>query len=99
VSYEIWWTPQAVNSFNENLECLASDWGASVVNDFIDHVDSKINQITTNPLIYPLHRGHDQIHKCLVNKRILLFYRIVTDSQIDLLTFWNTYRNPADLNF
>ncbi|MFM8912018.1 MAG: hypothetical protein ACKOE6_03725, partial [Flammeovirgaceae bacterium] len=69
------------------------DWGNQVVNDFLNRVDEVLELVSVNPSVFPLHRPSEKIHKFIVNKRIILYFRIVNERQVDLLTFWNTYRD------
>jgi|SRR5688572_1407207 len=91
------WTSESKKTFNQNLEYLSEEWDNQVINNFLDRVEEVLEQIRSNPELYPLHRPSDQIHKCVVHKRIILYYKIVDDKHIDLLTFWNTYQGPDKL--
>jgi plasmid stabilization system protein ParE len=91
------WTPEAERTFSENLEYLAYRWGNKVVLDFINKVDDALEVIVSNPEAFPLHSPTPNTHKCVVVPQITVYYRIVNDSTIDLLTFWNNYKNPDSL--
>ena len=71
--------------------------GPVTINNFFDRVDEAEAAISQNPNLYPVHRSSDQTHKCVLNKHITLYYRIVSSSQIDFITFWNTHKNPRNL--
>ena len=92
------WTSESKRTFNQNLEYLSKEWDNSVINNFLDRVESVLEQIMRNPELFPQYRPKDNIRKCVVNKRIILFYKIVDEAHIDLVTFWNTYQNPDKLN-
>lgn len=91
------WTSESRKTFNQNLEYLAEEWDNRVINNFLDRVEEVLDQIKSNPELYPLHRQIDKVYKCVVHKRIILFYKIVDDKHIDLLTFWNTHQDPDKL--
>ena len=97
MSLKVNWTSESERTFNQNLEYLSKEWDNTVMNHFLDRVDEVIKKIQINPLLFPLHRVEEQIHKCVIHERIILYYK-VTDDRIDLLTFWNTYQNPSRLN-
>ena len=97
MNYSLHWTEEAKKSFNQNLEYLSEQWDNQVINNFLDRVDGILSQIKSNPEIYSLHRKKDNVYKCVVHKRIILYFKIVGSNQIDLLTFWNTYQNPDKL--
>jgi hypothetical protein len=69
------------------------------MNQFLDRVDDVIQKIKQNPFLFPLYEYQNNIRKAIINKSIILYYRIVDDTTIELLTFWNTNRNPKDLRF
>jgi len=97
MSYTLRWTSESAKSLNQNLDYLADEWDNQVINSFLDRIEEVLETIKSNPKLYPLHRAKDNVHKCVVNKRIILYYKIVNEQHIDLLTFWNTYQNPDKL--
>lgn len=84
------WTSEARKTFNQNLDYLADEWNDQVINNFLDRVEEVFEQIKSNPELFLVYRKADQIYKCVVHKRIILYYKIVDHKYIDLLTFWNT---------
>ncbi len=97
MSYTLNWTTESKKTFNQNLEYLSEEWDNPIVNNFLDRVEVVLEQIKSNPKLHPLHRPMDKVYKCVVHKRIILYYKIVDDKTIDLLTFWNTYQDPDKL--
>ena len=97
MSYGITWTPRALLSFEENLEYLGKEWTLAVTNEFLDEVEHVLQIIEGNPFLYSIHNKTKKIHKCNINKRISLYYRIDNKSTISLITFWNTTQDPAKL--
>jgi plasmid stabilization system protein ParE len=97
MSYTLHWTSEAARTLEQNLEYLEDEWGNQVINNFLDRVEEVLENIRGNPQLYPLHRPKDTVRRCAVHKRVILFYKIVDDRHIDLLTFWNTYQDPDKL--
>jgi plasmid stabilization system protein ParE len=93
----VYWTPEALRTFRENLDYLSVEWDANVVNAFVERVDETVKRIKLNPQLYQVYDATERIHRCVLNERIALFYRIVDNHTIDLLTFWNTSRDPENL--
>ena len=91
------WTSESEKTFNQNLEYLAKEWDNVVLNEFLDRVEAVLEKIKFNPRLYPQHKAESSIHKCVIHERIVLYYKIVDEEVIDLLTFWNTYQNPDRL--
>lgn len=98
MSYILRWTSESERTFNQNLEYLEEEWDYQVINNFLDRVEQVLKTIKANPQLYPLHRPKDNVRKCIVNKRITLYYKIMDDQHIALLTFWNVYQKPDNLN-
>jgi plasmid stabilization system protein ParE len=92
---KIIWTPEAKESFDLNIDFLLSDWGVQVTSDFIDRVDEVVLKIEYNPQLYPA--IDNNLHRCVVVKQISLYYRIVSSQQVDLLVFWNNFKDPETL--
>jgi len=97
MNFEISWTDEAKYTFNENIEYLEDEWDLSTINNFLDRVEEVEASISENPNLYPVYRKADQVHKCVLNKHITLFYRVVSSNKIDFITFWNTHKNPKSL--
>lgn len=94
MSYTVVWTDEARHSFIRNMDYLASDWPTQVSLDFLDRVDEVLLQTGANPMTYPEHDTSDSIRRCIVHKRIILYFQVVNSDTVQLLTFWNTYQNP-----
>lgn len=91
------WTSESKKTFNQNLEYLSKEWNNVVMNGFLDRVEEVLGKIKSNPKLYPLHRPSENIHKCVIHERIILYDKVVDEEVIDLLTFWNTYQDPNKL--
>lgn len=76
---------------------MAEEWGNPVINNFLDRVEEVLEKIRSNPELYSIHPPVDKAYKCGVHKRLILYYKIVDVSRIDLLTFWNTYQDRDKL--
>jgi len=98
MSYTIEWTDESEATLNENIEYLSDEWDLHAINNFLDRVDEVVENIASNPKLYAVHRKRDKVHKCVVNKHITLYYRIVNAKRVDLLSFWNTHQDPQKLN-
>ena len=91
------WTPEAERTFLQNLEYLTYRWSNSVITDFLNKVDDSLQVIASNPKAFPPYKSTPDIHKCVITSQITVYYRIVDEDTIDLLTFWNNYQNPDKL--
>lgn len=98
MSYVVNWTEESEITFNENIEYLSKSWDLQSINNFLNRVDEVVENIKSNPYLYPVYRQSDKVHKCVVNLHITVYYKILDASNVDLITFWNTHKNPKDLN-
>ena len=89
---EIKWTTEAEESFDRIIAYLKVTWTEREVKNFITATDKIVAYIAEHPLMFrKSEKKH--IHEALVTKHNLLLYRI-KKTHIELLTFWDTRRNP-----
>jgi plasmid stabilization system protein ParE len=95
---KIIWAPLAENDFAAILEYLNNNWDSKVAINFIDLVESLIDQISINPKQFPIIYKRKKIRKCVLTKHNSLFYR---DSkiQIEILRIYDTRQDPQALTF
>jgi plasmid stabilization system protein ParE len=93
----IFWTDEAVSTFEQNIQYLEKEWNEKVIQKFFDKTEHALNRIAQNPATFPLFNQQKGIHKCLIVKQITLYYKI-DDDKIYLLSFWNNYQDPEKLN-
>jgi plasmid stabilization system protein ParE len=98
MKYRVYWTSESERTFSQNLEYLAAEWDSIVISKFLERTEEVIESIQRNPKLFQVYRSEDNIYRCVLHERIVLFYKIVDENRIDLLTFWNTYKNPKHLN-
>jgi plasmid stabilization system protein ParE len=79
MSYSVNWTSEAEETFDQNIGYLEKEWNSSVLNQFLDRVDEVIQKIKIDPFLYTLHQYSGTVRKCVINKRIIMFYRILDD--------------------
>ncbi len=97
MSFRINWTIESEITFNQNLEYLSKEWNSAVLNQFLDRVEEVLERVKSNPKLYPLYNTKANVYKCVIHERIVLYYKVVDDEVVDLLTFWNTYQDPNKL--
>jgi plasmid stabilization system protein ParE len=94
------WTTRAWLTFETNLGYLQKEWTAKEISNFITSIDKKISIISRQPEIgKSRNKKHPHIRFTVIHKRVALIYKYKPQkNEIDLLVFWNTYRNPGKLN-
>lgn len=96
--YNLLWADSAKESFDENADFLINKWGSEVYSAFYDRVEEVLTTIQQTPTLYPVHRHSPRIHKCVIHKRVVLYYLLKGDDVI-LLQFWQTSQDVENLSF
>ena len=90
------WTTDAEDTYEQNIAYLQDEWDDFVISTFIENTDEAIAYIVDNPALYPFYDKKNKIRRCVIVKQISLYYKI-TETNIELLLFWNNYQNPKKL--
>lgn len=93
---EVIWSNDAISDYYQNIDYLLKEWSEKIAAEFIEDVDVTIELIKIHPELYTL-TNHLEVRKAVIRKQVTLYYK-VSDQNIFLLRFWNTYQNPKDLN-
>ncbi len=94
----VFWTPQAVQSFEENIDWLEQHLTNREVENFINDTDEIIERIKQNPYLFTASEKENTIRKGMVNSIVSVFYRVRhAESEIDILLFWDGRQNPKKL--
>jgi plasmid stabilization system protein ParE len=90
------WTPQATDSYMDNVDYLRIHWDEEVIENFIAKVESVFDVIALMPYAFPAPGQDKTVRKCILIKQISLYYRVRTQ-HIELITFWHNRKNPQRL--
>jgi hypothetical protein len=91
------WNKIARHDYFENIEFLLQNWSEKEVKNFIDKV-FEIESILAKGNVEFQNTDRIGIKRCVINKQITLFYRIVDENHVELLRFWNNSTNLRSLN-
>ena len=91
------WNKLARRDYFENIDYLLQNWSMKEAQKFIDEV-FEIERMLANGNIEFQNTDRVGIKRCVINKHISLFYRIISDTNIELLRFWNNNQSLKDLN-
>jgi plasmid stabilization system protein ParE len=86
------WTPEALSSFKNILQYLQENWTEKEITNFIKATNNTVEYISKNPKMFRA-TNKKNVHEALVTSKNLLIYKIYP-SKIDIITFWDTRRNP-----
>ena len=90
---EVRFTEEAEKDLQDIVTYLEEVWNEKVVDEFVNEIDEQIDRIAEMPYLFPKTKKRQNVRKCLINKRVALFYK-VTENIIFLLAFRSTRRNP-----
>jgi plasmid stabilization system protein ParE len=90
------WTPDAKNTYEQNIAYLADKWDEAVTGNFIEKIEEAVSYIQKNPALYPFYDKRKKVRKCVVVRQISLYYRL-TETHIEILLCWNNYQDPKKL--
>ena len=93
--YSLKWSPTAKITYLQILEYLETNWTKKELKSFIGRTQKVIEYICDRPLLYSYSK-EGNIHKCIVAKKVSLFYRI-EGTEIQLLVFWDNRQSPEKL--
>ena len=100
MAYEIVWTPEAYDTFDEIIGYLKNNWSEKVVSEFVNKTNRKLLMLSQHPQMYPLISKTGRRRKAVIHKRVLVYYKSnQRRKEVELLFFWNTYQNPRRLQF
>jgi len=98
MAYEIKWTLLASESHGNLVAYLEKEWSIKEVINFVNIVEEKLQLIAIYPELFITTNRRKHIHKVVISKQVILFYRhYKTKNQIELLIFWDTRQNPSKL--
>jgi plasmid stabilization system protein ParE len=92
------WSLRSENDFIFILDYLQSKWSSKVALEFIDRVEKMIGLIQENPELFPASNAKKNVRKCVLRKQVSLYFRIHNE-QIELITFFDSRRNPKSKKF
>lgn len=94
---KITFSTEANERLKEIILYLVNEWSVNSASKFINILDNKLSHIKQFPLMYPALIDNEDIHFCVINKQIKLYYKI-NESEIEVITLFDTRSNPSKLN-
>ena len=96
--FEIIWSARAKLTYFNVLEYLLENWTRQELIQFSQKTQVIIKALSKNPDIFPVSSKNKEIRKALVDKNILLFYKVdAYNKKIFLLSFFDCRQNPKKI--
>ncbi len=96
MSLPVVWSPSAKEEFAGLLAYIESEFGTDAALNFLDATEAIITRIATFPVAFPSSDLRPDLHKAVIVAQTSLIYR-VTETQIQLLYFWDNRQAPQRL--
>jgi len=94
--YNILWTDYALEELEKTIEYLEINFTEKEIKKLAKKTDSVLELISINPLIFPKSQNKD-IYKVVILKFNTLYYRI-TETDVEILSFFSNRQNPKEEN-
>ena len=93
---KITFSTEANERLKEIILYLVNEWSVKSAEKFVYILEDKLSHIKQFPLMYPALIDNDDIHFCVINKQITLYYKI-NEYEIEVITLFDTRSNPSKL--
>lgn len=94
--YKVTISERAQANLLQILEYLGQNWSEKVKKSFLQRLIRVVGLISHNPYLFPASFQKNSIHKCVVTKHNVLYYRI-TDHEVEIITIHDTRQAPNKL--
>lgn len=94
---EIFWSPDALRTYQDEIDFIFNKWNSEEVDKFISLVDETISVLKTDTAQGIYSRNRDT-YRWVISKQTTLYYKRNTlNSSIELVLFWNNQKDPKTL--
>jgi hypothetical protein len=91
------WNKLARLDYYQNISYLLQNWSEKEAQNFIDKV-YEIEIMLAKGNVEFQNTDRLGIKRCVINKQISLFYRIIDGRNVEFLRFWNNNQSLKSLN-
>lgn len=94
MAFKIIWSPKAVDTFENVIDYLQTNWTEKEIRKFVVETEHIIQLISINPHLF---RGSEKenIFEAVITKHNLLLYQVNQNAKtIELLSFFDTRKDP-----
>jgi plasmid stabilization system protein ParE len=92
---KIIWNKLARSDYYRNIDYLLIHWSEKETQAFIDKVFDVLSILEKGNVEFQK-TSRKNIRRCVVNRQITLFYRVIGKDKIELLRFWNNAMLPSE---
>lgn len=96
MKFAIKWTSRAEKSYGDQLEYLFNKWGNTSTVNFMNLTEKVLEHISETPRMYHCHDKKENLHRCVLNKQVSLYYKVEQDT-VFLVVFWPNRRDKVNM--
>lgn len=93
MNFQIKFTPEAEETYNDVVSQLRQRWGDSFVTKFETKISKILDIISATPHIYPVAQENAELRKCIPHKNCSMFYKVGIDHVL-IAYFWDNRQDP-----
>jgi plasmid stabilization system protein ParE len=90
------WNELALLDYHENIDYLLKEWTEQEAINFISDIESVIFNLKQGNIEFK-QSGYKGIKQCVACKQVTLYYKHIGKDKIELLRFWNNYKDKKKL--
>jgi plasmid stabilization system protein ParE len=94
--YELFWSDEAAKNLESILGYIEKEWTQKEVEKFKKRLRQVLKLISINPNLFPKSQYNEQLHKAVLSKQTIVFYK-TEENRIYLVYLFDTKRNPKDI--
>lgn len=97
MSREIKLSEKAEKKLDKLLDFLEKEWSIKVKDEFIKKLDKSLTQIKVYPDSFPKSDTTKGLHKCVITKQTILYYKF-SNVSIYIVALFDSRQDPNTLN-
>ncbi len=98
MSLPVVWSPASREEYAEILQYVDDEFGTDAALNMMDKVEAAVEQIASFPYLFPFSEIRPDIRRAVITSQTSILYR-VTETQIQLLHFWDNRQDPRRMEF
>lgn len=94
--YKLIWSDNALEDLQGILKYLQEKWTEKEIRKFSKKLDTRLNLISTNPLLFPSSHLKKNLRRSVLTYQTTIYYRI-TGKVVHIVSLFDTRQNPKKL--
>ena len=95
--YRIKWTDNALEELKMTFEYIEDNWTEKELRNLSSEIERALNLISTNPKLFPKLENRN-IRRAVIKKLNTIYYRVIENNSIEILSFFSNRQNPERRN-